>query len=77
MMEAQGVEREIYAYSFGRVAFGCGVLLLPPAQETVDPAHVVWMVQGSVSLLLHAGAVGSMCRRQALCRIVAAVVKPA
>jgi hypothetical protein len=38
--------REKYAYSFfgsgfGRVAFGSGVLLLPPAQETVDPAHVV------------------------------------
>jgi hypothetical protein len=30
-----------YAYFFRRVGFGSGVLLLPPAEETVDPAHVV------------------------------------
>jgi hypothetical protein len=30
-----------YAYFFRRVAFGSGVLLLAPAEETVDPAHVV------------------------------------
>ena len=44
------MEGERYAYSFfgsgsRRVAFGRGVLLLPPAQETVDPAHVVSELQ--------------------------------
>jgi hypothetical protein len=30
-----------YAYFFRRMAFGSAVLLLAPAEETVDPAHVV------------------------------------
>jgi hypothetical protein len=52
-MIMRNVREGIYAYSFGRVAFWCGVLLLPPAEESVNPAHVVL---GTVSLLLHAGA---------------------
>lgn len=61
-----------YAYSFfesgtGWVAFGSGVLLLPPAQETVDPAHVVSGVASlTVSLLLHADAGCLSQSRQAL-----------
>ena len=62
MMNARNMGGGRYAYSFfgsgpGRVAFGSGVLLLPPAQETVDPAHVVSGVASlAVSLLLHADA---------------------
>jgi hypothetical protein len=64
---------ERYAYSFfrggfGRVAFGGGVLLLPPAQETVDPAHVV---SGMQVLLCHSCSMqvqqgGRFVSRQAL-----------
>lgn len=40
----------MYAYSFGRVAFGSVVLLLPPAEESRYPAHW-YSAFRSVSLL--------------------------